>query len=311
MTTGVWRLLRPLLRHRADVYHLHDPELIPLGLLLRVLGRTVVFDAHEVLPSQVLGKYWIPGPLRPLVGQASRLLMWLAGRGLSAVVAAAPVVADIYAGARRLVVVNNFPIHRPGRPDVPYAERTRDLVYVGGISDNRGLSSMLEAARVVHARHGAGLTLVGPFQPPELQARLAEPGVANAVDYLGVTTPDEARELVGSARVGLLLLLGIKAYEDTLPTKIFEYMAEGLPVIASDVPLWKEFLDNTGAGVVVPADDGAAAGEVACRLLADPAAAAAMGERGRQIATERYSWDTEAETLLALYASLVPSASRR
>ena len=119
---------------------------------------------------------------------------------------------------------------------------------------------MLEAARVVHARHGARLTLVGPFQPPELQARLAEPGVADASTTSA--SPRRTRRASWSvrARVGLLLLLGIKAYEDTLPTKIFEYMAEGLPVIASDVPLWKEFLDDTGAGVVVPADDGAAAG---------------------------------------------------
>jgi glycosyltransferase involved in cell wall biosynthesis len=308
MTTGVWRLLLPLLRHRADVYHLHDPELVPLGLLLRVLGRTVVFDAHEVLPSQVLGKYWIPARLRPAVGQATRLVMWLAGRGLSAVVAAAPVVADSYAGARRMVVVNNYPIHL-ARPDIPYAERSRDLVYVGGISDNRGLSSMLEAARIVRARHGAKLTLVGPFQPAELADRLDEPGVTDAVDYVGVTPPEEARELVGTAKVGLLLLIGTKAYENTLPTKIFEYMAEGLPVIASDVPLWKRFLDETGAGVVVPADDGAAAGAAAARLLADPAAAAQMGERGRQVAAERFSWETEAQTLLALYDRLLPPAT--
>jgi glycosyltransferase involved in cell wall biosynthesis len=331
MTVGVWSLLRRLLAEHADVYHLHDPELIPLGLALRACGRQVVFDAHEPLPDQVLAKTWIPGPLRPWVARATRLLVRVAGRRLSAVVAASPLVADVYSGARRLVTVNNFPILAgdagpfavPGdneesdqadlpdegdaRPTAPsYAERPRGVVYVGAITEQRGLSTMLAVALAVRARHGEKLTLIGPFQPPGLSARLSEPGVADAVDYVGVKKPAEARRIVADAKVGLMLQIGPKAYENNLPTKIFEYMAEGVPVVASHFPLWRRILDDARAGVVVSPADASAAADAVCRLLDDPVAAAAMGERGVAAVHEKYSWTPEAHTLLALYESLLP-----
>jgi hypothetical protein len=350
MTSGVWSLLRPLLAERADVYHFHDPELIPLGFALRARGRTVVFDAHEPLPDQILAKHWIPRRLRPVVAWATRLLVGAAGRGTSAVVAASPLVAGVYAGARNLVTVNNFPIlardgaERPlpegARADegaragedgarsedraggvggteeedrlrvVAYGERPRGMVYVGGISDLRGLSCMLEVARIAGRRHGEKLTLIGPFTPPELEARLNEPDLAGVVDYVGVLPPDAARRVIGEAKVGLILQLGPEAYKKNLPTKMFEYMAEGLPVVASDFPVWRAILAEADAGVVVDPEDGAAAAEAVSRLLADPAAAAAMGERGRRAVHTTYSWETEARTLLALYADLIPPERR-
>ena len=338
MTVGVWSMYRPLRAHRADVYHFHDPELIPLGLALRARGSRVVFDAHEPLPAQIMAKHWIPGPLRPVVAGATRLLVRLAGRGLSAVVAASPLVAEVYAGSRRLVTVNNFPILDGEGPEsanaesegpengtagsglrasttrrrpIPYSERTRGIVYVGGISELRGLSAMLDVARIAGARHGEKLTLIGPFMPPELERRLSEPGLASVVDYVGVKAPDEARRLIAEAKVGLILQLGPEAYKKNLPTKMFEYMAEGLPVVASHFPLWKGILDDAGAGVVAPPEDGAAAAEAVSRLLADPAEAAAMGERGRAAVHEKYHWEPEARTLTALYESLSSSETPR
>ncbi|HEY8457163.1 MAG TPA: glycosyltransferase family 4 protein [Actinopolymorphaceae bacterium] len=304
MTVGVARLLRPLWRERADVYHLHDPELIPLGLALRARGRTVVFDAHEPLPDQIFAKSWIPGPLRRPVAWLTRLLVRIAGRGLSAVVAASPLVAETYAGAKRLVTVANFPILHPHSSPIPYDERSRGVVYVGGISELRGLASMLDVARFACRPHGEKLTLIGPFSPPELEARLDEHGLRDVVDYLGVQPPDRARQLVAEAKVGLILQIGPPAYRKNLPTKMFEYMAEGLPVVASDFPLWREILDEAGAGVVVAPEDGQAAAEAVSKLLADPAEAAAMGERGRKAVHDRYHWEPEARKLLSLYAEL-------
>ncbi|GAA2756001.1 glycosyltransferase [Actinopolymorpha rutila] len=326
MTVGVWRLFRPLLAHDADVYHFHDPELVPLAMALRAYGRNVVFDAHEPLPAQILAKPWIPPRLRPLVAGATRILVSLAGRGVTAVVAASPLVESVYAGARRMVVVNNFPI-LPGddptdRPDVgqeadaerpaeiPYDRRPRGIVYVGGLSDLRGLSAMLDVARIAGPRHGERLTLIGTFMPPDLEARLAEPELAGLIEYVGVQPPKRVRELLGESRVGLILQVGPEAYKRNLPTKMFEYMAEGMPVVASHFPLWKQILDEAEAGVTVDPEDGRAAAEAVSRLLSDPVEAAAMGRRGRKAVYERYSFGPEAAKLLALYDSLLPADLR-
>ncbi|MGW0228306.1 glycosyltransferase [Actinopolymorpha singaporensis] len=325
MTVGVWRLFRPLLAQAADVYHFHDPELVPLATALRLCGRNVVFDAHEPLPAQILAKPWIPPRLRPVVAGATRLLVRLAGQGVTVVVAASPLVESVYAGARRMVVVNNFPI-LPGDdptagpaggqdnaecpPEIPYDRRPRGIVYVGGLSDLRGLSAMLDVARIAGTRHGERLTLIGAFVPPELEARLAEPELAGLIDYVGVQPPKRVRELLGESRVGLILQVGPEAYKWNLPTKMFEYMAEGLPVVASHFPLWKQILDEAEAGVTVDPQDGQAAAEAVSRLLSDPVEAAAMGRRGRKAVYERYSFGPEAAKLLALYDSLLPGDVR-
>ncbi|WP_063828687.1 glycosyltransferase family 4 protein [Actinopolymorpha alba] len=313
MTVGVWSLFRPLLAQQADVYHFHDPELIPLAIALRARGRKVIFDAHEPLPAQIMAKHWIPGPLRPLVARATEVLVRVAGRGMTAVVAASPLVAGVYAGAKRLATVNNFPILQDqyavagGDADIPYHQRTRGMVYVGGLSDIRGLATMLEVARIAGTRHGEKLTLIGPFMPPELEQRLEDPSLTDVIDYVGVKKPVEARQLIREARVGLILQIGPEAYKQNLPTKMFEYMAEGLPVVASHFPLWQGILDDAEAGVVVPPEDGRAAAEAVSRLLANPAEAADMGRRGRKAVHEKYSWEAEAQTLLSLYDSLLPS----
>jgi glycosyltransferase involved in cell wall biosynthesis len=318
MTVGVWRLFGPLLAHDADVYHFHDPELVPLAMALRLCGRKVVFDAHEPLPAQILAKPWIPARLRPVVAAATGLLVRLAGRGVTAVVAASPLVEGVYAGARRLVVVNNFPIlpgddptvlagESAGPPqEIPYDRRPRGIVYVGGLSDLRGLSAMLDVARIAGTRHGERLTLIGTFMPSELEARLAEPELAGLIDYVGTQPPERVRELLGESRVGLILQIGPEAYKRNLPTKMFEYMAEGMPVVASHFPLWKQILDDAEAGVTVDPEDGRAAAEAVSRLLSDPVEAAAMGRRGRKAVYERYSFGPEAAKLLALCDSLLP-----
>lgn len=308
MTWGVARLLRPLLAERADVYHLHDPELVPLGLVLRLLTRRpVLFDAHEPLPDQIYDKHWIPDVLAPAVSRATRLLVRLTGRAVTAVVAASPPAAQAYAGARRLVTVGNYPIVLEGDDyDVPYPKRNRGLVYVGGITAGRGLTQMLEVARRVREQTGERLTLVGPFQPAGLEAELHTPGTADAVEYLGVLPPGEARRVMAEAKVGLILFQPSRAHRRAMPNKLFEYMASGVPVVGSDFPHWREIVDAAGgpdhpAGLLVPPDDVDAVERAVLALLNDPERAAAMGRFGRESATTRYTWSREAETLLSLY----------
>lgn len=305
MTVGVWSLLRPLLRECADIYHLHDPELVPLGLALRARGYPVVFDAHEPFALQVYDKGYLPAALRPTVSAAAVALQYLTGRGLSAVVAASPVAAEAYAGARRLATVNNFPVTAEGTDIVPYSRRSRALVYVGGLSRARGWHAMLDAACRIHAQTGGRLTLVGPFQQPELEDDLARPEVAKAVEYLGVLDPFEARRVMADSCVGLVLFQRSRAHERAWPNKLFEYMAAGVPIVASNFTHWQEILASRGSGIVVRPDDPDAVANACLEILANPSRGADMSTNGRSAATDHYVWDNEARTLLSLYAELL------
>lgn len=311
MTVGVWSLLRPLLAERADIYHLHDPELVPLGIALRARAKVpVIFDAHEPLPLQIYDKHWIPDPLRPAVSRATKLLVKLTGRSISAIVAASPLAAEAYTGARRIVTVNNYPIVLEGDDyDIPYEKRSRDLVYVGGISEGRGLAQMIEAGRRLHERTGGKLTLVGPFQPAALESKVREAG--DAVDYLGVLPPAEARRIMAEGKVGLLLFQRSRAHERSMPNKLFEYMASGVPVVASDFPHWGDIIGvgEQRTGLTVEPDDVDAIDGAVQEILADADQAAEMGRLGREAATTQYTWASEARTLLSLYEELLPSTA--
>ena len=339
MTVGVWRLFRPLLAHDADVYHFHDPELVPLAMALRLCGRNVVFDAHEPLPAQILAKPWIPPRLRPVVAAATRLLVRLAGRGVTAVVAASPLVESVYTGARRMVVVNNFPIlpgddptarptarptPRPAagqaaapeeddadRPaEIPYDRRPRGIVYVGGLSDLRGLSAMLDVARIAGTRHGERLTLIGTFVPADLEARLAEPELAGLIEYVGVQPPKRVRELLGESprrpdpagRAG-----GVQAEPPDEDVRVHGRGDAGggvpLPAVEADPRRGRGRRHRRPRG-----RPGGRGGGVAAAV--DPVEAAEMGRRGRKAVYERYSFGPEAAKLLALYDSLLPGDLR-
>ncbi len=140
--------LRAALSENADVYHFHDPELISLGLALKLVrpSKTVVYDVHEDYPSMMLDKYWIPTPVRPLISKAARMANSLASLCLDGIVTADLGVQSDFqriAGERTLVYYN-FPVPDVFRPSVNGAP-IADLVYIGGMSKRTGMFVLLDA----------------------------------------------------------------------------------------------------------------------------------------------------------------------
>ena len=166
----------------------------------------------------------------------------------------------------------------------------------------RGAHELVAAMAHVDAE----LLLAGAFSPPALQAEVERsPGWAR-VRYLGRLGHERIPGVLAQARVGLIPLHPIGNYVEAYPVKLFEYMAAGLPVIATDVPLWREVLETHGCGVCVPHGSPERLGEAIGALLDDDERARGMGERGRAAAVAHYSWETQSAVLLELYAELLP-----
>lgn len=126
------------------------------------------------------------------------------------------------------------------------------------------------------------------------------------IDLLGWRPPDEVHELLGTARIGLCVLHPVRNYVESLPTKLFEYMDAGLPVVASDFPAWREIVNGAGCGLLVDPLDPAGIARALRYLLTNPDRAQTMGERGRAAVRKDYQWEREAESLLRLYDRLAP-----
>lgn len=289
----------------ADVYHIHDPELLPLGLVLRTRGRTVIYDAHEDLGSQVRHKAWIPAPLRPLIGRVAAMVERRLARRLSAVVAATPGIAAHFPMERTIVVRNlaRREEFADAPSTTPYARRDPIVAYVGNVTVPRGAREMVRAMAGVKTP-AAGLRVAGEFSPPTLGHELTALPGWDRIEVLGWQDRRGVAALLARSRIGLVVLHPTPSYLESYPVKLFEYMAAGLPVVASDFPLWRSIIEDAGCGVLVDPLDPSAIASAIDTLLADAPAAETMGERGRRAVEERWSWEPEGERLVALYDRL-------
>lgn len=309
-TVGMWRAFRAARATKAAIYHLHDPELLPMGLLLQALGGRVIYDAHEDLPRDILAKPYLLPWLRPVVSAMAAGVEWVAGRVLSGVVAATPPIARRFPQARTTLVMNYPRLEEFAAPGaVPHAHRAPRVLYLGGVTETRGAREMLRAMEQV-AVPGAELLLAGRIAPPALAASLAGMPAWSRTRAVGHLSRPDVHSALASARVGLVLLHDTPAYRESYPVKLFEYMAAGLPVVVSDFPLWRELVAGPEAGLLVDPGDATAAGAAISWLLDHPAEAQAMGDRGRAAVEQAHHWHGEGERLVAFYDRLLAGGAR-
>jgi len=290
---------------RTALIHLHDAELLPYALLLKAEGYRVVYDMHEDTPRQVRYQHWIPEALRPLVAEGMRGLEALAARWFDALVVAEPVIGERFPQAAP-VLVRNFPLRDELllSDGAPYTERPPHVAYVGTITQVRGVLEVIAAMGMVPAAQGARLQLAGSFHPAALEAEARQVESWDRVDFHGWLPRAEVAGLLASARVGVVTFHPTARYRSNYPTKLFEYMAAGLPVVVSAFDHLRPFVEAHRCGLMVDPQDPIAIADAVEWLLAHPEAAEAMGQRGRAAVEETYHWEREAEKLTALYRHL-------
>lgn len=287
---------------RPAVLHFHDPELIPVGIVAKVLGIRVIYDVHEDLPKQILQKDWIPRYLRGTVAALASAAEWLGARTFDAIVPATPKIAERFP-PHKTVVVQNFPLNSElsGPPSRPYADRPPSFVYVGGVSRLRGIVQVVGAASRFGDECGVQIDVAGSFSPASLQTEVEQLAGFARTRFHGWMSRDEVQRLFSNARAGLVLFHPVPNHTDAQPNKLFEYMAAGLPVIVSDFPLWRRIVDEARCGLLVnPMDPDAIAGAMRW-VLEHPVEAHAMGQRGRAAVVARFNWQSEAKHLIGLY----------
>lgn len=298
------RVLAKALQGNADVYHLHDPELLPIGLQLKKHGKKVVFDAHEDLPKQLLSKPYLNQPARWVLSKVFGAYERWVCRQLDAVVTATPFIRDKFlAMGVRTVDINNFPLlGELSTGEADWSQKRNQVCYVGGIGSIRGILQVVQAMGQVSS--GARLQLVGAFSEPAVEANAhAQPGWQQ-VDALGFLNRKQVAEVLAHATAGLVTFLPMPNHIDAQPNKMFEYMSAGVPVIASHFPLWKQIIEGNACGLCVDPLDPAAIAKAIDHLVQHPDEAERMGRNGQRAVAEQYNWTNEEAKLLQLYASL-------
>ncbi|MEF3695051.1 MAG: glycosyltransferase family 4 protein [Candidatus Cloacimonadota bacterium] len=294
-------VLRKALSLKAEIYHFHDGELMFAGLLLSLRGKKVIYDVHDDLAKQILGKYYIAPVLRAFLARLTTWAESLTCRQFSGIITAVPYMNERFSQYNtKVVTVHNYPLVEELIGIDESKREPHVICYVGGITRIRGILELVSALDLVDAT----LLLGGSFDPPSLeQEARALPGWKK-VRYLGFLNREEVAEVLSLASIGLLALLPNQNHQDSVPIKMMEYLGAGLPIVASDFPHWRELLEPLDcAEFVDPLNPADIAGGIA-KLLNDPERCSEIGKRGKKAVFTRFNWQNEFKNMLVLYHDL-------
>lgn len=311
---------------KADVVHIHDPDLIPVALLLKLRnGSKIIFDIHEDHAKSIAQNQWLPGLLRKPISLTFRLIEQMALRYFDALVLAASDLVGSYRH-RNSVVAANFPrveIMNHIEEQDPDADPCNDKgkapfrgVYIGSFGKERAIAEIILAFE--HLNRDAKspeyfLWLGGALQPKDLKTFVLQKAEEHSfIEYLGYVTFDEMLRHFACSDVGFICFHSSSnaATSTYRSNKFFQYMSLGVPAIVSDYPMWKEAVEKIGCGLSVNAKDPLSIADAIRYLAEHPKERKMMRQSGQKAVLEKYNWNNEAKKLIGLYTKLLNGSKR-
>ncbi len=305
LARGQWHALKEALKLKASLYHFHDPELILMGLILKLMGKKVVYDVHEDLPRQILTKGWLPLWSRKIVASIAEFIEWVGTKFFDGVIVVTPLIQKRFP-SYKTILVQNFPLLGELCPieTENYVNRPPYFAYVGGITIIRGIQEMIKSLEFIKAPQ-VKLILGGKFSSKNIYEKVKFYKGWGKVQYEGLVSREKVTEILAKAKAGLVVLHPTLNYIDAYPVKLFEYMSAGIPVIASDFPLWRQIIEGAQCGLLVNPLCPQEIAEAMEWILNHPNEAEKMGENGLKAVQSTYNWEKENEKLLAFYKKLL------
>lgn len=308
---GGYKLIQEAIKLDADIYHIHDPELIPFIFLLKRRGKKVVFDAHEDLPLQIFNKHYIPQRFKKIISKFVSIAERIGLRKVDHIVTSTPSIQDKFEKfGFTSSAICNYPKLNAG--EIINRNPKKDAVYIGGISIARGINILeLTIQQVLSQRPASSFYFAGISHPANLANDVFDKwSESSLVNYLGVLNRSEVNALLLDSKIGLVTLPYTQAFYESLPIKMFEYMEAGIPVIASNFPFWKGIVERHKCGICVDPADPKAIADAIIYLLDHPDLAIEMGKNGRKAVLEEFNWLNEEKKLLGIYHNLLSNDTR-
>lgn len=303
-----WLVYKAALEEDADLYHVQNElELLFWVQLLRLRGGKAVYDMHENLKKSIPTKPWIKPLFRPFVVFASMILERILMHKMPVIYAENSYIKD-YRWVNEHTTVLNMPLTSQLLQISETKYSTPTLGYIGGVTPERGSMATLEVLnRLQEKGYQVNWECIGPIDESHQKElfEIIDRCKLKGVHLRGYLLPAEGWRIIARCHIGLALLKPIPNYYESYPTKLFEYMALGLPVIISDFPLYRSIVEQEKCGLCVNPESPAEIAEAVQWLLDNPGEAETMGKRGRNATIEKYNWEREQGKLLDFYQFLL------
>ena len=300
----VTTIMKRVLGEKYEIFHFHDPELIPVGWLAKARGKKVIYDVHEDYKSAWSNREGVPWPIAWVRGAVGRAIEQFSLRVFDRFILAETSYNSLFDSWRCLVVQNFHCATRPSEPVRRHGHQPLKLVYAGGLSYARGVGDIIKAVSDMRqAGDNVTLDLFGNSTSSGILDQIDRVPSNSWLSYHGYIPYPQLMDQLPEYHVGLSPLRDYPNYSRSLPTKILDYMAAGLAVVASNLPRTAEIATET-AGIIMHEPGNMAEFRQCVRALLDEPTRLKLARSGNS-SISRYRWGTQEEVLLRMYRELL------
>jgi len=300
------KILLISLKEKADIYHFHDPELIPIGIIFKIFGKKVIYDIHEDYPKSILTKDYLPLPIRGFISFILTLLEKLASTIFDSVIAATDSIKYRFPISHS-IAIHNYPFILNTTSIKEASSEKQDsffrIIHPGLLAEVRGINQILKALELIN-RDDVKLVLIGNFITRDYENYVRSLEAWKWVEYMGPMSHEDVMKNLIKADIGIECSLPIPNYLYAESNKVFEYMSVGLPVLCSNLPRLQEIIEDSICGVCVNPLDPEDIAKAIEYLLERPNLMKEMGRNGQKAVLEKYNWEQESEKLLKVYEKI-------
>lgn len=298
----VKEVLKLALAIEAQLYHLHDPELLQIVYQLKKTGAKVVFDSHEDVPKQIMDKFWIPLLFRSILSKVYSKYEKRKAKSLDGIISVTPQICKRFMQFHKEVcLVANYPLRHEFENCKFNRKKSNHFCYVGGLYASRGIKEVVLAMEQLDAT----LHLAGHFDDVLLQKELERTQAWKKIIYHGQVDRAAIQNILEQCSVGIVTLHPTQSYLEAYPIKLFEYMAAGCAVLASDFPLYRSLLGKTECARFVDPQSRCEITEALQVLIDNSEQTLSMGIEARKGFDLHYNWENEAEKLVLFYRKIL------
>lgn len=298
------------IRVNASLYHLHDPELIPCGLLLRLMGKQVIWDVHENIAEDIFDKPWIRNQKRAY--GIFHFFEKLACKYFYIVLAEKSYEKRYKQLAKHCTTVQNFcDINFFKHYEQAHFRNVKSVFYIGIILENRGILQIIEALNLLRLKgkifefHCVG-ELYSDLES-KIKALPYYKAVEGQLHFHGRLSLEEGYKYAQHCSIGLCIIWPMKNSIESYPTKLFEYMTVGLPVITSNFPLYRAVIEQNNSGQCIDPFSAIALSDAIESMHRDVEKSEQMVQNGKLAVKKYYNWESEKLVLARVYEELVPT----